>query len=78
MSYNQEQVNKVMDLYGCQNLVVDREGRVYAQQPSGMHTLIPGFTFDTDTMDGTVTNSVIEKAMTTGVVDDPLKPMTGL
>ena len=59
--FNKEYVAHVLDLYGAQQLVVDREGQVFALRPEGQ-LLIPGFGFDTDTVDGTVAAAVLAKA----------------
>lgn len=61
MSFNKDHIAKVMDLYNCNRLFVDREGRVFAEQPH-MPVLIPGMMFDTDTMDGTEALLAIENA----------------
>lgn len=59
--FNKEYVGHVLNLYGAQQLVVDREGQVYALRPEGQ-LLVPGFVFDTDTVDGTVAAAVLAKA----------------
>lgn len=63
MAFNKEFVAHVMDLYGCNQLVVSRDGVVYALRPEGQF-LVPGLVFDTDTADGTVATAAITTAAT--------------
>jgi len=60
--FNTEAFGHVCDLYRVDYLIIDRAGKVYAPAPVGPHNLIEGLTFDTDTMDGSVTTAAIEKA----------------
>lgn len=60
--FNKEYVAKVMDMYQCNQLLVARDGQVYAPNPSGAHTLVPGLVFDTDTADGSLVAATIVKA----------------
>jgi hypothetical protein len=58
--FDNEYVRKVMDLYpGCNQLIVNSKGDVYAQMPSHQQ-LIEGFVFDTDTVIAAV--EAVEKA----------------
>jgi hypothetical protein len=59
--FNKEYISKVCDLYNCNQMVVDREGNVYALRAEGQ-LLIPGLVFDTTTVDGTLAQEAIDKA----------------
>lgn len=61
--FNAEYVGKVMNLYGCNQIAVDREGKCFAMTPERQIEL-PGFVFDTETMDGTLAQEAIDKAKT--------------
>lgn len=45
--FNKEFIAAILDLYGAQQLVIDREGKSYAFKPEGQW-LIPGLQLDTD------------------------------
>lgn len=57
MSFNHKRVAQIMFDYGCEQLCVDRAGRVYAMKP-GIHQEIPGLVFDTDSFDLAETHGV--------------------
>ena len=59
--FNDEYVSKVMNLYGCNQIAVDRSGKCFAMTPE-RQIEIPGFVFDTTTMDGTLAAEAIAKA----------------
>lgn len=59
--FNKEFVSSVMDTYQCNQVVVNKDGQVFALRPEGQ-LLIPGFMFDTDSVDGTVTKAVVAEA----------------
>ena len=61
--FNKEYVASVMDIYQCNQLVVCREGFVYALRPEGQMK-IPGLMFDTHTADGELCSDAILKAQT--------------
>ena len=60
--FNQEYVGKIMDLYGVNQLLVTRDGKVYAPNPAGAHNEVIGLMFDTDTADGSLVAAAIDKA----------------
>ena len=59
--FNKEFVSSIMDTYQCNQVVVNKDGQVFALRPEGQ-LLIPGFMFDTDSVDGTVTKAVVAEA----------------
>lgn len=59
--FNTEYVGAVMDTYQCNQLVVNRQGQVFALAPHGQIE-IPGMSFDTHTADGTLCSKAIATA----------------
>lgn len=59
--FNAEYISKVMDLYQCNQLAVDRTGKVFALTAE-RQVFIDGLVFDTDTVDGALAAEAIAKA----------------
>ena len=59
--FNKEFVRGVMDLYGCNQLAVDDQGRTFAIKAEGQF-LIPDFVLDTYTVDGSVMRDAVDIA----------------
>lgn len=60
MSFNHKCIAQVMSDYGCEQLSIDRAGKVYALKP-GIHQEVPGLIFDTDSFELAETHKVLDQ-----------------